>query len=45
MTRYASGVIFGAACSGIAYAAGATPFWAGAIGLTAACLLWATARR
>lgn len=45
MSRLASAVVFGAACAGIAYAAGATTPWTVTVGLIAAAVLWALARR
>ena len=40
MNRFASGVVFGAAGSGIAYAAGANTYWTVGLGLTVAALIW-----
>ena len=45
MNRFVTGLIFGAACAGIAYAAGASPGWTVTVGLIAAAVLWALARR
>lgn len=40
MKRFMTGLLLGAASSGIAYAAGASPLWTGLIGLTVAVLVW-----
>ena len=45
MSRFASAVVFGAACAGIAYAAGTGPGWTVTVGVIAACEAWALARR
>jgi hypothetical protein len=43
VTHLGRSVVFGAACAGIAYAAGAAPIWAAVIALAAASLWYATA--
>ena len=40
MKRFTTGLLLGAAASGIAYGAGASPLWTGLIGLTVAVLVW-----
>ncbi|MFE2967518.1 hypothetical protein ACFXKC_28370 [Streptomyces sp. NPDC059340] len=40
MTRFLIGLVLGGAGSGIAYAAGATPYWVVGTGVTVAVLVW-----
>lgn len=40
MARFTTGLLLGAASSGIAYAAGATPYWTAGIGALVAVLVW-----
>jgi hypothetical protein len=40
MNRFVLGLVFGAAGSGIAYAAGANTYWTVGVGLVVACLIW-----
>lgn len=40
MKRFTAGLLLGATCSGIAYAAGASPLWTGLVGLAVAALIW-----
>ena len=40
MNRFALGLVFGAAGSGIAYAAGASPYWTVGVGVIVTCLIW-----
>lgn len=40
MNRFVLGLVFGAAGSAIAYAAGASPYWTVGVGAVVACLIW-----
>lgn len=40
MKRFTAGLLLGSACSGIAYACGASPLWTGLIGAAVALLVW-----
>jgi hypothetical protein len=40
MKRFTAGLLLGAASSGIAYAAGASPYWTAGVGAIVACLVW-----
>lgn len=40
MKRYSTGLLLGSASAGIAWAAGASPVWAGLVGVVVAVLVW-----
>lgn len=40
MKRFMTGLLLGSASSGIAYAAGASPYWTAGVGVIVAALVW-----
>lgn len=40
MKRFMAGLLLGSASAGIAYAAGANPYWTAAVGAVVAVLIW-----
>ena len=44
MKRHMTGLLLGSASAGIAWAAGASPVWAGLVGVAVAVLVWAVER-